>query len=588
MADILQFKLPDSRRLTSEYREQTALKVKHKFMQEAAWRNQFAAMWEETSQVIFPEQKNTFYYGSYNFPGAKKTQAQVDSSGMIALWRFGAICDSLLTPANMQWHGLRASDPYVMKDRATQLWFEQVSQILFKERYAPTANFAGQNYANYLQLGAFGTMGMFIDSYVDPETGVKKGFRYRSEPMGSLFITENHQGQVDGMFRWIRMTARQMFTKWPDTFPLALQGALQQSSPMLYNVVHHVCRRADYDPGSVFSMKGKPWASYYVFMDSGSTLLEEDGYWSFPLACGRYMQAPGEVYGRGPATMVLPSLKTTNAVIRAYLKTAHRTGDPILLLADDGLIDAANLRPGAGVPGGIDPATGRKLVDVLPTGRLEDLEKVLEREQTIVDDAFLINLFKVIEDNPNMSATAVVELANQKGILMAPTMGRQQSEYLGSTVTREVTVGMEQGMFPPMPPRLQEAQGEYDVVYTTPMSRSLRLQEVSGSMRTIEMVKEMVAVSGDQTLLHPFAFNRMVPGVAEIQAVPASWMATSAEMRAKAKALAQQTQIKQQTDAASGQAAMMNAQTKRMQVQQTTPPGTFAPINLQQQEQQAA
>jgi hypothetical protein len=76
------------------------------------------------AQLIWPEHRNTFFYGSWNWPGQKKTWQQVDASGMLALHRFAAISDSLLTPANSQWHTLEANDDYVMKDRATRLWFD--------------------------------------------------------------------------------------------------------------------------------------------------------------------------------------------------------------------------------------------------------------------------------------------------------------------------------------------------------------------------------------------------------------------------------------------------------------------------------
>ena len=586
MAD-LSYALPDKQRQPTPAEEACAYQVKQKFMQEAAWRNMFAQQWEEVAAMIFPEHRNTFYYGSYNFPGLKKTDRQVDASGMLANMRFAAICDSLLTPANMQWHALRASDDYVMKDRATQLWFERVTNILFRARYAPTANFSGQSFANYLQLGAFGTMGMFIDSFIEPETGLERGLRYRSEPMGGLFITENHQGLVDGIFRWLRMTARQIFTRWgPTNFPLSLRGSLEQNSPLVFNVIHHVCRRADYDPQAIATAKGKPWASYYMYADS-NYLLEENGYWSFPLACGRYLQAPAETYGRGWAMLALPALKTLNAQKRTFLKVGHRESDPILLTGDDGLLDGASLRPGSEIKGGMN-SDGRPLVGVLPSGKIQTTLEMMQEERSLIDDLSLYNLFKVLEENPNMSATAVVELANQKGILMAPTMGRQQSEYLGSAVVREIDVLAHQvgddgrPVLPPIPPRLREARGEYDVVYTTPMSRTMRMQEVAGSMRTIEMVKEMIAVSGDQSLLDPFAFNRMVPGTAEINAVPASWMATPAEMAAKAKQRAQSAQAAERSRDLPGQAAMLNAQTKAQTAQAAQPPGTFAPINLQQ------
>jgi hypothetical protein len=48
--------------------------------------------------------------------------------------------------------------------------------------------------------------------------------------------------------------------------------------------------------------------------------MQEGGYRSFPISASRYEQAPGEVYGRSPAMMVLPALKTLNAEKRMFLK----------------------------------------------------------------------------------------------------------------------------------------------------------------------------------------------------------------------------------------------------------------------------
>src|SRR5579864_651551 len=98
------------------------------FTQLQLWRNVFAAQWEEVAELILPTSRNTFYYGSWNFPGQKKTDRQIDSTGMLALSRFVAILDSLLTPRNMTWHTLQASNEYVMKDRRVRIWFEQVTR----------------------------------------------------------------------------------------------------------------------------------------------------------------------------------------------------------------------------------------------------------------------------------------------------------------------------------------------------------------------------------------------------------------------------------------------------------------------------
>ena len=184
------------------------------FSQLTVWRNNHASQWEETAELIDPNSRNTFFYGNYNWPGQKKTQQQIDATGMMANHRFGAICDSMLTPRNMQWHELQANDPYVMKDRATRLWFEQVTKILFKLRYDPLANFTGQNQQLYRSLGAYGNGFMFIDKIDGRLYGRTRGFRYKALPLGQCFIIENHQGIVVGIVRWFRMTAQQAVEKF--------------------------------------------------------------------------------------------------------------------------------------------------------------------------------------------------------------------------------------------------------------------------------------------------------------------------------------------------------------------------------------
>src|SRR5579863_7647053 len=169
-------------------------------------RSTFGSQWEEVAELIMPTSLNTFFYGNYNWQGQKKTDRQIDATGMLALGRFAAICNSLITPRNMIWHGLEADNQYVMKQRGVRLYFEQVAKALFRFRYRPTANFSGQNQCNFLNLGAFGTCGMFIDA-CDPRHGI--GLRYKAMPLGELFIRENHQGLTDGFVRWFKLTPMQ-------------------------------------------------------------------------------------------------------------------------------------------------------------------------------------------------------------------------------------------------------------------------------------------------------------------------------------------------------------------------------------------
>jgi len=69
----------------------------------------FGSHWEEISELIDPPSRNSFFYSVFNWPGQKKSDRQVDATGMMALDRFKAIIDSLLTPA--QHAGGTASKP---------------------------------------------------------------------------------------------------------------------------------------------------------------------------------------------------------------------------------------------------------------------------------------------------------------------------------------------------------------------------------------------------------------------------------------------------------------------------------------------
>ena len=525
----------------------------------------FAGQWEEVAELIAPNYINTFVFGNYTTPGQKKTQRQIDATGMMANERFAAICDSLLTPRNQIYQRLQAGGKdadYIMKDRATRLWFEQATKRLFYYRYLPEANFASQNISNYLSLGAFGNHAMFADKYDDP---VMKGIRYSSLPVGEVFIITNHQNKVIGFIRWYRLTARQADGKWPGELPPSLQGAYEKNSEQVFDFLHCVHERDDFDPDRL-DARGKLYRSVDISMDGKCLMPQssgdlEGGYTTFPLAYSRYSQGPNEIYGRGWAMMVLPALKTLNEQKRVFLKTAHRAADPVLLTADDGIVGMA-MRPGSVNPGGVN-SQGQPLVHTLPVGDIQISKEMMEEERNIINDAAMVTLFQILVKTPQMSATEVIERANEKGILLAPTMGRQQSEYLGNMTPRELDLLEQQNLLPPKPPRLLEAiragKGSFHIVYDNPLSRLAKAQEGAGFLRTIEAVKGIMAVYPDPALLDPFKFDVAIPALADQNATPESWMDDARGMAQKAQARAKANAAKQASDALPNQAAMVKA-----------------------------
>jgi hypothetical protein len=525
------------------------------------WRATFASQWEEVAQLVLPTSRNTFFPGSFNWPGQKKTQEQIDSTGMLALSRFAAICDSLLTPRNMKWHGLRSTDTDLDRMREVRLWFEEVTDLLFKMRYNPNANFASQNLNVYQSLGAFGTGSMFIDE-LDPRYGY--GLRYKALPLGETFFAENHQGMIDTVVRWWRWTPAQAkqyadMTKgsaYPFRFPETLESQLQQNSQMPVDFLHYVGPRMEYDPRRADD-RGMLYESAVVCVQ-GKCLCQTGGYKTFPLAATRYDQTPGEVYGRGPAMQVLPTLKTINAQKRVFLKQGHRAVDPPLLTMDDGLM-SLSLVPGAINPGGVN-ADGQPLVVPLETGNIALGKDMMDVEAQLINDAFLVTLFQILTESPQMTATEVIERTNEKGILLAPTVGRQQSEYLGPLIHREIDVLAQMGMLPPMPEVMREAGAGYEVVYTSPMARAMRAQEAGGMARMMQVMIEAVNATQDQSYTDWVNFDVALPEMADIFGVPVRWMADPRSVAAKRQARAEAQRRQEAIQAMPAEAAMMKAQ----------------------------
>ena len=542
--------------IQSEREQRIVQETLQEFSQMQLWRNTFAAQWEEVAELVLPTSRNTFFYGNFNWPGQKKTDRQVDASAMMALSRFGAICDSLLTPRNQIWHALTSQDPELKKDRDTRIWYQEVTRRLFALRYQPIANFSAQNQNNYQSLGAFGTGGMFVDQAVDAAGRPMRALRYKAIPLGELFLHENHQGLIDGFIRWMRLTPRQAFQKWGARVPPNIIAAMEKHSETPFNFLHRVIPNSDFDPSKV-DQKGMLYTSYYVSIE-GMSLLQEGGYKTFPLAASRYDQTPGETYGRSPAMMVLPAIKTLNAEKRTFLKQGHRAADTVLLTADDGLV-GVSLRPGAINKGGVSP-DGKPLIQVLPSGQIQINNEMMDEEKSLINDAFMVSLFQILQETPQMTATEVIERTNEKGILLAPTVGRQQNEYLGPMIERELDLMATLHLLPPMPPALREARGEYHVEYTSPLARAQRAQEAAGFMRSLETATTVVNATQDPSHLDVFDLDTALPEIARIQGTPESWLANDQQIAQKRQARAQAQQRQEQIQAAPAQAAMMKAQ----------------------------
>lgn len=507
---------------------------------------------KEIAERLLPDDRYLFVVPNSNQAQGDKRNSEIwDSTGVLALERFAAIVDSLLTPRNGFWHNLKTNNRILERNKLVQDYFQNVNEVLFEERYAPSANFTAQNQGVYTSLGAYGTGTMFIDDLFG-----SPGLRYKYIHLSELYCQQNHQGIVDRVCRRFTLTCREAIKQFGDKLPQQIAVQEQVDPEKQYDFLHWVVPRADRDPFRK-DFKGMAYAAYYISIE-GTKLLDEKGYNTFPYAVSRYRQAVNEAYGRSIAMNVLPSIKTLNEQKKTMLKQGHLATDPIVLAHDDGIVDLYDGTPGSMVPGGVSK-DGRLLVQAMPVGNVNIGKEFMDDERALINDSFLVTLFQILVETPEMTATEVLERTREKGILLAPTIGRQQSEYLGPMIEREIDILSRQGRLPPQPQILREAKGEFKIVYDSPLTRTQKAEWAAGAMRTVEQLLNVANVMQDPSLLDYINWDVAAPQLADINGTPSTWINAPEIIQKKRQARAQQMQQQQQIEAMPAMAGMIKA-----------------------------
>lgn len=471
-------------------------------------------------------------------PGQRNNDRQFDITASLALLRFGAAIDSLVSPTTQRYHGLQAIDPTARKRSRVKKFCEKATEVLFARRYRMRANFQSNMFSCYAGLGAYGNMAMFLTRDARFRNNV-----YQPVHLSECYFAENDSGLVDTVHRRRRPTLKMMAERYGiDALPEKWRLQHEKNPFERVTVVYITKPREDYDPGRL-DAKGKPWGHYVLALDD-CELLEESGYDEFPWAIARYVtEASTEVYGRGPGHLALPSINTVQEMTKTQLRSGQRAVDPPVLLPGDTLMRPFDMRAGA-LNRGLVSMNGTPLAVPFQTNaRLEWAEEMIERHRLAINDAFLVTLFRILVDEGRMiTATEALLRAQEKGQLLAPTMGRTQAEFFGSLIQRELQLAWEDGELEDMPEELQESGG-LQVEYTAPLNRLMRAEDAIAILRSVEALAPMANLDPNVQFVMkmPDAFRE----ICEINGVPQRLMNTPEEVEALAAGDAQAAEQEQ-------------------------------------------
>jgi hypothetical protein len=174
--------------------------------------------------------------------------------------------------------------------------------------------------------------------------------------------------------------------------------------------------------------------------------------------------------------------------------------------------------------------------------------------RSAIADAFLNSLWDILTERaPNETATEALIRAQEKGEMIAPMMGRQQSEFLGPCIHREFDILENAKAFPPPPQELiLQCRGDlnqcFEIEYTSPMATALKAQEGSSIMNTVNDLATMANL--DKTVLMVMDFHDAARKMARIRGTPADLLRSEEQVQALMEQSAQQAQMQQAAEQA--------------------------------------
>jgi len=446
--------------------------------------------WENTWQDVADHILGRGDYQTHNTLQGRKRMTEIyDTTAKQSVSLLAGGLNSLMTNPAAEWFHLRPENARLLDDEDVARWFEDAELQMYATINSPTSRFHPQSHELYLELVAVCTAAMFIDD-------ANGGPMFSSRPLSEIFISENAFGIVDTVFRAFRYTARQAVDAWGKKAPEQAHKALERgATEEKFQFLHMVKHTSDPRP-LPFKRSGFPYEAAFLDLDN-KEVIQTGGYHEMPYMVVRWEKDASETYGRGPGITALADAKMLNEMKKTLLQSGQLKVAPPVMLDDDGVETQVDLRPrGRNIvrPGMLNPPI--QALDM--GGDLGWGDWVVRDTRQQVQDAFHYELLQLIRD-PRMTATQVLELSTNIQRLLAPVLGRFQTEFLEPMLERTFAIKLRHGDFLPPPSAL--AGQEIRIEYVSPVARAQREADANAIVELFTIGSNLSQVDPDILLV---------------------------------------------------------------------------------------
>jgi hypothetical protein len=500
-------------------------------------RRNFLAECKQITQYILPSK------GLYLSEG-EKPQENTD--------RFSKIIDATATEDNKllaagiqgglssqsrPWFRLESSDKAVQRLEHVQMWLDYVQNQMYS--VLAMSNFYTKIHDFYNDEGGFG------NAVIMCEPDFNKIVRFTLVTPGQYCFAEGPDGTVDTLYRRYPMRAINVLNTWPGCSD-EVKNLAKKKPYAWVEVVHAIEPNRQRDPNKI-DYNNMPYSSCYWEHKKTEKFLSKGGYQERPFAVGRWETNDVEAYGTGPGHVALGLVRMLQSMQKSSLKAIHKEVDPPLRVPPT-LKDVLNTLPGGvNYTASQDPAQAiARLYDI--NFDYKGVEYKIERIQAMLHTIFKRDLFLLITDRPEMTATEVMERSQEKLIMLGPVTERQLPDVLEPMLSRVFNIMARLGMIPPPP--MEIAGRPLKIDYISLLAQAQKMMGLQGLRSYVDMARMSAEVSPESIV--KTNFNFVLDEYAAGLALPPQVTRTDDEVNAIIEMQQKQAQMMEEIEALKG------------------------------------
>lgn len=476
--------------------------------------------WEDNARLFAPDQ--VVRPGTNRRP---RFDDLYDATGLLAMDNFvGGIFGQLTNPAN-RWIELGTDDPELNKWQPVKAWLYEITSLMLGSLGPAVSAFYEEIPSVYADTGVFGMGTLSQEEEVGKERIVD-----RAVPLGQSYIDVDAHGEVNRFHREFELKGEQIRHWWGD------QDKLQDNRT--YKIVHGAWDNPAFNPFKLGPEHGAV-CSLYCSPDLKS-LERRGGYYELPYHVVRWRKRTTSPYPTGPGHVGRPDADMLQEMERSHIVAAQHAAEPVKLVHDDAVFNAADWVPNAILSGTITDG-GKRLVDTLERGSNIQLSAAQsEQRRNAVREALFFSLFMQLKDRPQMTATEFMGFQEERLRLMGPNLIRIM-RTLSGVLARRYGILNRAGQLPPPPPEVRARRLE--VIYQSPLAKVQQMATARAAMNWAGQVMEAAKV--DEEALDVLDMDQHLAILHEGFGAPPAQMRDPrlVEQRRQARAQARQQQI---------------------------------------------